>query len=359
MKLHDKAAREVGFYASYFPLAREFFRLGARVAGVVTGERKFVIRNQINVLRALSDVWHNLHRYEQAYPSPVLPSRIVDTKALLDAYDCFFIDIFGTCKDENGVWPEAGGVLRTLKRMGKHIVVISNSADFSPEETIKQLKTVGVHLNLDQIVMAGQMLRDVLFELGLRGAKVLCIGNEATQEYVRAAGAEPVTKISGSYQAILVSFLGSPLPPEDQARLERMVSKREIPIIQANMDMFLPCESGLVENKSFRLAKDLAKKGSNRIVEVGKPQPAIYEEAFRRLTTKQPGKILCIGDTLWTDIQGASRFQAAHPELHVDSLLVFSGTERKVHHSPAILEAYMNDFGIFPTYILPRLEIAD
>jgi ribonucleotide monophosphatase NagD (HAD superfamily) len=343
MSLKHFISREVGRACSYSRVASALYNQAANLHGKLTADQRPLLREQINTARALDKVWDGSRKYDLAYPLSVIPSRTVEMRRLIDSHDHFLVDIFGTCKDENGFWEEAAGALRTMVRSGKKVLIVSNTADYSLKQNQEQLQDIGVELPLSR--------------LGLKGAPVLFYGNKVTAEYIEAAGGRPVGSLDHDFSAVVLSLLDTPLTGQDMAILRSKLLQRETPIILANSDMFLPRQAGLVENLALRLAKQLESKGMNQLIEVGKPDADIYEQAFRQLKARPGDKVLCIGDTLWTDIQGAKNFQEQHPELTINSLLVLSGTDRKVPHYKQMLMSYMDTINTYPTFLLPRLEI--
>ena len=76
----------------------------------------------------------------------------------------------------------------------------------------------------------------------------------------------------------------------------------------------------------------------------GKPYPAIYEHAARRLASFDPARTLMCGDTLHTDILGGNAFGVR------TALLTAHGFYRDLDYHD-----YIGDSGIIPDHILPRL----
>jgi HAD superfamily hydrolase (TIGR01450 family) len=353
--LIEKLSRQVGLRAASFPLSRLAYSLGARVYSLASGDRSATLRRQINILRALEPVWQGASRYTEAYRSSTYSPRQIDCQSLIAPYDHFFLDVFGTFRKEQEVWPASGRFLRALQEQRKEVVIVSNTADFPPEHTQQQLQAAGLAIDLDRIVTSGQTLKALFRTERLVGKRVLCLGSAAG--YAAEAGAEPVSKINSQYAAVVLSFLKKPLPPETVAIVADKVAAAGLPVILANADRLLPRLTGLQENQAFPLAAALAGNGRSRVIEAGKPALSIYEEALGR-TTSRPKRILCVGDTLGTDIQGAVNFQAAYPEIRIDSLLVLSGTEKMLYQRPEQLASQLQRTGTFPTYILPQLALA-
>lgn len=348
--------------ASLYTLGAELFSLAENVVPIM-GDKSDVARRQANVLLALPEVWDKrAERYAQVYPTSFFPHNYVDMDLLTKHFDCFFIDIFGTYKDEAGIWPESIAVLTRLQQQKKPFIIVSNTSDLPLAKTLDQLREAGVQVDPRQVVTAGQILRRVFEQHHLIGQRVLTIGNEYSHEYVIDSMATPVDNIEGKYEGVVFSFRS--LEPANPIGEEEALSRRlngGKPLILANADRFLPRHSGLIENTAYRLARNVAKKMGAKLILVGKPEALIYQVAFERLQElgyPTPKNLLCIGDTIYTDILGAKQLQAARPDITVASLLLLSGTEGHRHDSWEYLELYLKKGGVFPTFVLPRMKFA-
>ena len=81
----------------------------------------------------------------------------------------------------------------------------------------------------------------------------------------------------------------------------------------------------------------------------GKPDSKVFEKVLKQINsigTKDRNKVLMIGDTMETDIEGAGL-------LEIDSLLVLSGNGKDIASDISLL----NKYKFKPTWILPNLSI--
>ena len=76
----------------------------------------------------------------------------------------------------------------------------------------------------------------------------------------------------------------------------------------------------------------------------GKPYPAIYDIAVRRLDHYDPARTLMCGDTLHTDILGGNAYGVR------TALFTAHGFYRGLDYAH-----YIKDSGISPDYILPQI----
>lgn len=101
---------------------------------------------------------------------------------------------------------------------------------------------------------------------------------------------------------------------------------------------------GSQEVISNKVIMDYYRGIGGEVVEIGKPFLPAYEVILRELNN--PGKILCVGDTLATDIQGAANLKDAGE--NVSSLLVLTGetSQDDLHQSYLQPDYIARRFGI-------------
>ena len=77
----------------------------------------------------------------------------------------------------------------------------------------------------------------------------------------------------------------------------------------------------------------------------GKPYSEIYQKSYETIKIKNKKKILAIGDSLRTDINGANKFG-------LDSALVLTGILKNIKE----IENFCRNANIYPKFLLNRLE---
>jgi len=315
--------------------------------------RHFEIRRRANVLFGLQEVLRGRANYSQLFPS----SRVsfVSMKHLVDAYDAFLVDLWGTVMFSKGVVSGAIETLNYMDQQGKRVLFISNTSDRFSQGIAEELKEVGLNVNDEQIITSGMMLKSFLVKTGIKVKKAAFFGNPATRYYVDKAGLEPLPLFrSKDASLIIVGYWGEECIRKDLEELFQTIRLRDVPILILNPDRFGPKTSrsfyigtGSIGTLIGSFVKDLNLK--REIYWLGKPFPYMYEYSFGLLSGIPKNKILTIGDSLPYDITGGNK-------VGIDSLLVLSGVHGMKHERGKLQERMINK-GIFPTYVLPSIKV--
>ena len=163
------------------------------------------------------------------------------------------------------------------------------------------------------------MLTGHFSNIGITGMRCVVLGTEDSADYVRAAGGEVVSFDDDFDVLVIGDQLGFPFLEATGAvltNLFRQIDRGETPhLVLPNPDVIYPegdgygFASGAVA-LMFEAAMALRYPGRNDLVftRLGKPHPAMFEEAFRRSETRDA---VMIGDTPGTDIRGANHMGIA------------------------------------------------
>lgn len=247
-------------------------------------------------------------------------------------YDAFILDIFGVLHD--GVKRFKGTVdcLSHLKTLDKKVCLVSNTPR-RRHEVREDLIKLGIEpLLYDDIVTAGDSAHLVLREKS--GQTCWFAGTERFKGLLKDTG---VTAMDSAEEAdfILNAISGTYEVSSDKIREDLTeAKKRNLPMLCANPDLVVN-----IGDEQHICAGTYALMYENMGGEVqyhGKPYPPIYEEAWTRLGNPGKNRVVAIGDSLHTDIQGASRFG-------VDSIFNLVGIhweEVRMSHKPG--DADMN-----------------
>ena len=124
-----------------------------------------------------------------------------------------------------------------------------------------------------------------------------------------------------------------------------------IPMICSNPDeQVFDGNLNQIVSQSGCLAKHYASIGGD-VKYFGKPYVKIYEECTLNHKIISKNKIICIGDSLITDIKGANNYQ-------IDSILIKSGIHNKeLLEKEVSINALLKNYNSFPNYILNEFKI--
>jgi HAD superfamily hydrolase (TIGR01450 family) len=314
-------------------------------------------KKEINILTALPQVWAGQRSYKPEYPDEHLQGGLVSRESIIERYDTFLFDVFGTLISDAGPIPGANNFLKEAMANGKNVLLVTNVSKSSAEENFKELVKAGIKVDPQQVITAGQLFKYAAAENGLIGQPVLHIGNDSSRSYLEQAGLLPVEAenldATADLRAVVVAALQSSSDPkalEDKVTKHLKSNKYIIPVILINPDKYVPKDNAARPIRAYELAANIARNTRQRFLFVGKPMSYMYTEALKRLSEmdKEPGRVLCVGDTLSTDIKGANEFG-------FDSLLLLTGTERLRFTFAYQLARAMKKTDAFPTWVLSGL----
>ncbi|MBU6425371.1 MAG: TIGR01459 family HAD-type hydrolase [Rhodospirillales bacterium] len=266
--------------------------------------------------------------------------------ALAENYDGFIVDLWGVVHDGYAPYPGVLDCLTRLRAAGKRVVFLSNAPRRSAG-VVKLLASMGVTPDLhDGVMSSGEAvylgLRDRTEELAALGKRLYHLGPPRdrdvfdTLDYVEAAGPEDA-------DFVLNTGPDDDLGPHN-AELYRPVLdaclKAGLPMICANPDLEV-IKGGTRIICAGYLAQ-LYEADGGRVIQRGKPDPAIYKPTIAMLGTSA-ARSMAVGDSLRTDITGAAA-------AGIDSCWVLSGIHA-LHPEAAPAEAAAS--GLSPVAILP------
>ena len=233
---------------------------------------------------------------------------------LIGKFEVLLFDSDGVLARGPGVVPGAPEAIDRLNSLNKPYFVLTNDASALPETRSGRYRELGLDIDADRIITAGSLLTAHFSELGITGSRCVVLGTEDSADYVRDAGGE-VVSFEDDFDALVIGDqLGFPFLEATGAvltNLFRKLDRGETPhLVLPNPDVIYPegdgfgFASGAVA-LMFESAMALRYPSRNHLVftRLGKPHPAMFEEAFRRSGTRDA---VMLGDTPGTDIRGAN-----------------------------------------------------
>lgn len=277
-------------------------------------------------------------------------------------YDTLFVDVYGVLFDGANLYDGTLETLCELKKSGKKIVIISNTAQLSADaQNGYEERGMVKDVHYDYFITSGEYLHNKLqtnkkiFEkyIGKSFSTVKCMfmGNsnifentnilkvnsfdEADLIYVASPRAHygsvrvDILKDKNDQHVNISDFLYCDWKDlhDDQGRRGLAEFARQLEIFSmekvlliANPDIFAP--SGIDGGRfpiltQGGIGKYYEKFFGGNVIYFGKPMKGIFEFA-QGVSSSENDKILMVGDTLWTDILGAQNFG-------IDSALVQTG----------------------------------
>jgi HAD superfamily hydrolase (TIGR01459 family) len=279
-----------------------------------------------------------------------------------DRYDAFILDVWGVLHD--GVKPFDGVLpaLEALKRIGKPVLLLSNAARRSLSVT-PHLAGIGVPRDLYQDMLTsgdeswrglstrGRADAEPFYrDLGRRG---FVLGAGRDPGFFDALDIERVEDPAACDFILANSLVRPGLTPADFEDVMRAARGNGAAFICANPDLVV-LYAGRLEYCPGSLAARYEELGG-AVMYHGKPHAPVYARALAMLGAPDSRRVLCVGDSLRTDIAGAS---AAGLDslllaggIHKDEFLRMDGTA-----DIAAMTAVAERQGARPTWLARRLD---
>jgi len=252
--------------------------------------------------------------------SPALPVHAGLSKLAGD-YDGFILDLWGVIHDGVAVYPGAVDCLEQLRRREKRIVLLSNA----PRRThviAVQLTALGIAPTLyDGIVSSGQEAYDHLSKrddpwYAQLGTRCYHIGPDRDRNMLEGIDLDVVESVEAAEFLLNTGPWGEGESVADYENILERAAAVKVPMICSNPDIEV-VRGGTRMICAGALARRYEELGGH-VRYHGKPDREVYGHCLDILRVEDRRKILAVGDSLRTDIAGASG-------VGIDSLFVIGG----------------------------------
>jgi len=274
--------------------------------------------------------------------------KIQSFKDIISDYDTVLLDSYGVLKNYHGIISGAEESLRNIRSLNKRYRILTNDASSSQEKLSAKFARGGITIRPHRIITSGLMTQRFLSSKQIIG-KILYLGTDDSADFIVRAGHKKisVTEFSDdAYEDVgCVVFLDDEGFDMNTAinKVVNLLRKRAIPVIVANSDLIYPVARNDVSIATGAIARLVESIVGRKFIYYGKPDVQMFLYAYEDLRKDNPdldkSKILMVGDTLHTDILGATKFG-------IDTVLVLSGNTSKVD-----ADWMIKSTGISPDYI--------
>ncbi|NHB76534.1 TIGR01459 family HAD-type hydrolase [Rhodobacter calidifons] len=285
---------------------------------------------------------------------------------LTGRYDAVFCDLWGCLHNGQTAYPAAVSALQAFRSTGGRVVLLTN-APRPKSSVIRQLDGLGVPRDAYDLVVTSGDAAQMGMLSGAVGRRVHHIGAPKDEVFFTdfaedlaayAATQPPITRVPlRDAEGIVCTGLRDDLTetPDDYRASLLLGKTLGLPMLCANPDIIVD-----MGDKRLYCAGALAKAYEDMggtALYFGKPHPPIYDLARRRLaeTGLTDAQILCIGDGIFTDIQGGIGEG-------LDTLFITGGLEADrfgpdvENPDPARLDAWLGAKELSPTFAMGRLR---
>jgi len=278
---------------------------------------------------------------------------------LIDRFDLFLLDLWGTVHDGVALLPYSRDVLHNLKAANKTIVLLSN-APRRAATVEAQLESMGLERSAyDHVVTSGEdlwlSLRDRPDEwYQSLGSTAYFLGPDRDRAMADGNG---VTLTGDPAKADFILGIGMLEPLASVEAHEDVLHAgvdAGIPLLCANPDLEVTVGGRHMLCNGALAARYQALGGAVRYH--GKPTDSIYRRCLELASITQGNRVVALGDGLTTDIAGANAAELA-------SVLVTGGLPARTlglkpeEFPPAVqLERLCNEAGAWPDYVMVALR---
>ena len=297
-------------------------------------------------LISFTDAWQAYRRAEPrlpAKPAPVTPTRVPGIGALIEHFDLVILDSWGVLNLGDHPITGAREAVAALRRSGMPLLALSNDASGDKTRAVANHRRRGYDFAASEVIHGLDLLPETLARLAL-ARPVGLIADPPVPMTAITGALQPLADDEQCYDDVSgVVFLSADRwTSERQEMLRRSLTPRRRPLIVCNPDIASP--NGDTQNAEPGFyAHRLAEEIGIQPIFCGKPFPEIYRRALAAFPGIRRERVLCVGDTLHTDILGA---RAAG----LRAMLVENGF---VAGRDALSLA--SESGIWPDFIAPRL----
>jgi glycerol-1-phosphatase len=252
--------------------------------------------------------WREYRRSERRLPprpAPVRPERVAGIPAIREHFDAVILDAWGVLNLGAAPIPQAVIAVRELREAGVPLLVLSNDAATDKATAVENHRRRGYDFRAEEIIAGLDLLPETLASLALEAPPGLIadppVPMQALTGAMPALGDNPAT-----YERVpAIAFLSADHWSERKQDLLRDTLLRQPrPLIVCNPDIASP-DAHLLNAEPGYYAHRIADETGEPPILCGKPDGAIYRKALARLDGVRPERVLCVGDTLHTDILGA------------------------------------------------------
>lgn len=265
-----------------------------------------------------------------------------------DRYDVFLLDVWGVLHDGIKLYPDTLDCLRELKVRGKKVLLISNTCN-RDNQLAKMLDGMGLGADFyDALFTAGSTCHAGVARFD--GQSCWYVGHETFLTLLE--GYQVMVNDSPHGSDFIVNAI-SGMFPGDHSHLYEKLDKAlslKLPMLCANPDLVAHVGNDLMQCAGT-FAQYYEDRGG-KVFWYGKPHEPIYQAAWEFTGCPDKSRLVAIGDSIRTDIQGANRFG-------IDSVFNLVGIHRGevlCHTSEDVdagkLSAMLEEQPFQPAYVL-------
>lgn len=275
-------------------------------------------------------------------------NKIQSFYELSDKFTVFVFDLCGVVHDGVSLKPQTLHFIAELRKLGKHVIFLSNSPN-SSSRAISLLESNGFEtLKDEKFYTSGDFfINFIKNNPNYKNKKYYFFGKDYNEKFLKDNNLLIIDNIDEAEFIIASPFSSN---KQEIAELEKYVETildYKLPLICINPDMYAPHGNEIRFTPGY-FAKKYEDLGGS-VQYFGKPYKEIYEFILNDLLKNKKipkEQVLMVGDSMHTDIRGAKNYG-------IQSLLVGNGYHRHIDFDNAMeLKKLFNEFSFEPDYYI-------
>lgn len=228
---------------------------------------------------------------------------------IADQYEAFILDIWGVLHDGIEPFPGTIDCLENLQKNGKQVCLLSNTPD-SSTSIVRRLESLNIGRALYQdLVTAGDSAKEDIHSRRGQTAWFATLGDTDTghrHDLTHDSGVTIIDTPDGADFVINDLYNLSDADFKAVKPLLQNAADNDLPMICGNPDLIVNVGKEIKKCPGTYAAYYEQIGGS--VTYHGKPHAPVYERAHTKLGDTDKSRIVAVGDSLHTDIQGANGF---------------------------------------------------
>jgi len=232
-----------------------------------------------------------------------MDNMILKARDIIDDYDLFLVDIWGVLLEETEAYPNVADTLNWISSR-KTLCFLSNTPRLRPAVQ-ERLSSHGVNISEDRIYTAGETAAKILYNshkyLSIKDPVIYYLSDPRFADSYSDINLNTTDRLEDANILLVTAMIeeGGVLTKYDEL-LDKAASLG-ITCICANPDTIIPTLGKLRYCPGY-----IVRNYKGNLIYTGKPHGEIFQTALDDYSHIARDRILMIGDTLDTDILGAT-----------------------------------------------------
>jgi HAD superfamily hydrolase (TIGR01459 family) len=231
-------------------------------------------------------------------------------REIASGYDALIVDLWGVIHGGTAPYPGVLETLGALRAADRPVGLLSN-APRRAATAARRLTEIGVPPDAYDVLMtSGEAAHEALAardtpEHAALGRRFFFVGPAWDGDLVADLDYQPAKAVEKADFMLCVGLFDEADPLCHYDELFGAARDRGHPMLCVNPDLVVHRQSGVTSPCAGLLAKHYRERFDGRVIYHGKPDPKIFWRCAGALGMAEIARILVVGDSLTTDIEGA------------------------------------------------------